>query len=389
MNQSSIPKRSRALSSTLVMVAALLVLPAFSAQFQMGDEIKLTRDEPLYFHDQVFRQGKVGETFQILAHQLETQKVFVSSTDKDGKQIALSVAEAAITTVELDATQLRAQALLAAKAGRYADGLRIVTKGLRKDPDEPALKRAFKQIAQLQTLAQEVDHAKAAQEPIHAEAARIRRNAAVADRPNPFNSADTSGRDNAKQMRAEADQSVKTAQVAVTTAQTAYEVALRTAIGDESNGHAAGSRVSGVDYRNDPAVVPEELLREKSRPPSYEQTVEFINAKLTNVAGQKLWFGKKAQKMILYNNNYDELVVFNPAEANPAVKYSKEGGRVTISTSSGKKTFCAITGTSASGPTITETNTFGVVCVDAIDTEKVANALRHLIEMFGGKEDLF
>ena len=222
MNHRSVLKRSP-ISPSAFFLVVVLAFPAFAAQFQQGDEIKLTRDEPLYFRDQIFRQAKSGETFSVLAHRADAKKVFVRGTDKGGKQIALSISETAVAAAPLAAAKLQAEAISAAKARRYADGLQLVERALRSDPAEPVLQQTFQAITQLQTAAQALDRAKADQRLVGVEAARKRKNADTADRPNPLNPRDTSGQERAKQMRADASQTETIAAAAVRSAQDAWE----------------------------------------------------------------------------------------------------------------------------------------------------------------------
>lgn len=85
-------------------------------------------------------------------------------------------------------------------------------------------------------------------------------------------------------------------------------------------------------------------------------------------------------------------MIFDPALANPAVKYTTtsraDAWLVKVSTSAGKDSFRVVT-PSKSAPIVREVGTFDLRCTDQIDCEKVAKAMRHLIEMFDGKEDPF
>lgn len=89
-------------SRWLLVIAALIAALSSTnraANYSQGDEITLSRNEPLLFRDQVFRQGRKGEKFTVLVHRQETKKVFISATDKAGKQIALSVPEDAVAPI--------------------------------------------------------------------------------------------------------------------------------------------------------------------------------------------------------------------------------------------------------------------------------------------------
>ena len=383
MNPKSSHPSSRLL--TLIAVPAILWLTAFAdaADVQEGDQIKLIRNESLLFRDQVFRTAQEGELFTVLAYRPAEKRIFVGATDKEGKEIALSIPEDAIVAVQLDSSELQAQAVAAVKAGRISDSLRLIARGLRSDPTDPALQQTAKAIARLQTAAEAINRTVEAQKPVAVEAARLRKNAAVIDHPNPLDG-NTSGRARAGQMRATADQSETTARVAVENSKKAYEIALQTVLGMEGVNQKLAGETAG--YLNDPAVIPAQFLDGKVPSPGYKETIEFINSKVS-VGGQKLWFGKKTQKMILSSMHARELLVFDPAEANPGVKYTANPPRrdqfeannwVTISTSSGRSTFRAIRG-DFSKPIVEEEKSFRLDCDDAIDAEKVAKAMRHLL----------
>ncbi len=115
--------------------------------------------------------------------------------------------------------------------------------------------------------------------------------------------------------------------------------------------------------------------------PSYADTVEFINAKLKPYG--KIWFGEKAQKMILQEPGV--IVVFDPSKCDPRIKYGMKWDRYCIQfeTSGGGDELLLI-GTwqdsyqKKSNSFVFQTNT------DSSDSERIAKAFRHLIEMFGG-----
>ena len=147
MNPKSSHPSSRLL--TLIAVPAILWLTAFAdaADVQEGDQIKLIRNESLLFRDQVFRTAQEGELFTVLAYRPAEKRIFVGATDKEGKEIALSIPEDAIVAVQLDSSELQAQAVAAVKAGRISDSLRLIARGLRSDPTDPALQQTAKAIA--------------------------------------------------------------------------------------------------------------------------------------------------------------------------------------------------------------------------------------------------
>src|SRR5260221_11226301 len=80
MNHSSTSTRSGISQFALIVLATLLAIPAFAAQFQQGDEIKLTRDEPLDFRYQVSRQAKSGDTFSVSRHRRHTRRALLNGT---------------------------------------------------------------------------------------------------------------------------------------------------------------------------------------------------------------------------------------------------------------------------------------------------------------------
>jgi len=80
----------------LILLSLLFARLAFAAEFSKGDAVTLTRDEPLYFKDSVYRQGSKGETFTVHSHSAEKHKVFVVTKDDKGQPIGLNVNDDAL-----------------------------------------------------------------------------------------------------------------------------------------------------------------------------------------------------------------------------------------------------------------------------------------------------
>ncbi|MEI7819910.1 MAG: hypothetical protein WCK55_03260 [Verrucomicrobiota bacterium] len=170
----------------ILILAFIVAISGISraASCSPGDEITLTRDEPLLFREQVFRQGRKGEKFTVLPHRPDTQKIFVSAKDKAGKQIALSVPEEAVALVPVEVETLRANAVAAAKAGTFPDALRLIDRAIQSVPTDAALFEAKNAIMQLQAAKTSLIQAQTEKARLTAEAAQKRKNAEVIERAN-------------------------------------------------------------------------------------------------------------------------------------------------------------------------------------------------------------
>jgi len=193
----------------LVIAALIAALSSTSraAKYSQGDEITLTRDEPLLFREQVFRRGKAGEKFTVLAHRADTKKVIVSATDKTGKQIALSVPEEAVARVPVDVEKLRTSAVAAARLGKFPDALRLIDQAVRTAPSDAALSQTKNAIMQLQDVSTSLIQAQTEKVRIATEAAQKRKNAEVIERANLQSPRYASNFDRAQpaQLRLQAD----------------------------------------------------------------------------------------------------------------------------------------------------------------------------------------
>jgi hypothetical protein len=224
MNQKSPVQRT---VSRLLLLAFSMVTTVFAsaASFHEGDEIKLTRDESLYFRGQIFRQGMSGETFSVLSHHPEIRKVFVNANDK-GKQIAVSISEDAVTLVLKDTMELRSEAIASARGGQFPEALRLISQAIRSDPQDVRVLQTLMAISNVQTASVELERAKTEQRRILIEGVRVRKNAAVVDRPNPLDPRDTSNHQRAEIMRKSADTADAAAKISVVNGQDAFDSAM-------------------------------------------------------------------------------------------------------------------------------------------------------------------
>jgi hypothetical protein len=361
-----------------LVLTTLLTLPVFAAQFQQGDEIKPTRDESLYFRDHVFRQAKAGETFSVLAHSPDTKKVFVRGTDTDGKQIALAIAEDAIAALPMDVAEVQAEAVAAAKSGRFSDGLHRLEHALRANPTDPSLQTAFKGISQLQVAATTLERAKAVKESVLPEIARKRKNATTANRSNPLDRNDRSGQTRAAQMRADADQTEAIHRASVEHAQKEYDSALA------QLGAAPGSSGAATDDFVEP------ILAVEAPNPTYAETIEFINSRLRK--GAKMGYGKNLQKMIYRDRHYT--YVFDPKDLTPEVKFltsdnpgSPYYGKNVLFQCRGRRQLIEKRGILQ--PETAMVRNFAIRASDEVEMTKLGNAVSHLIRILGGTDEAF
>ncbi|MEP6671425.1 MAG: hypothetical protein ABJF10_19845 [Chthoniobacter sp.] len=119
--------------------------------------------------------------------------------------------------------------------------------------------------------------------------------------------------------------------------------------------------------------------------PNYKETLEFINGKI-KAAGQRMWFGKLTDRMILQSPDHVE--TFDPHTFSTRVKMiadSENGDFVQAECADGQSDVFTVWvgGQSGSSPGIR------LHCSDQLDVKRVATAMAHLIQMFGGKAEAF
>ncbi len=207
---------------------ALWLLLSFSvvaAQFKQGDEVKLTRDEPIYFDKIVYSQGKSGETFTVFQYRQDLKRVFISAQDRVGNQIALSIREDAVVLVPKGSGTLRVEAINAARGGRFTDAMRLIDEAVRSNPVDSSAQEIKTAIAQMLEATLRQERVTSEQKRITAEAQRLRENASVTERPSRLDPRNRSGQDRAKALRAQADSFEKSAHSLSPAAQQSVEVA--------------------------------------------------------------------------------------------------------------------------------------------------------------------
>ena len=136
--------------------------------------------------------------------------------------------------------------------------------------------------------------------------------------------------------------------------------------------------------------------------PSYEETIKFINSGI--LLGQKLGFSEKAQKMVLQDKISNAL--FDPTDLNPDVKYGPNGpadyglgyyvlaqctNRVPKVISRKRQKNVGERDGVNEAVVSKPRHAYQIYfrCRDSVDAEKLARAISHLINMFGGKPDPF
>lgn len=83
-----------------VLIGVLIASLCADAEFSKGEVIELTQDAPLLFKQVATRLGKKGERFTVLLDQPAEHRVYVLSRDAKGQEIALSVAEDSVASVQ-------------------------------------------------------------------------------------------------------------------------------------------------------------------------------------------------------------------------------------------------------------------------------------------------
>lgn len=94
--------------------------------FQLMDEVVLTKEAQLSFKNQPYRMGKPGEVATVLQIQPAAKTVFLMVTRQDGTVIAVSVAQDAVRRAYRPRFSPAEATLLAAACGRYLLNGRVV-----------------------------------------------------------------------------------------------------------------------------------------------------------------------------------------------------------------------------------------------------------------------
>lgn len=441
--ETSAPQQIRPSTSVLAALVTAVLLATPASAFQPGERVKLTRDEPLNFTDHKLRDGKAGEEFSVLADQAALKKVFVSTTDTSGRQIAVWAPADAFVVVPLDMAKVRADAIAAAKAGKFADATQVLARAITSSPKDPDLLRLRDSLSAVQNASKLLATAKDNVKRASQTAAQKRKNAATVDRPNPLNPGDTSNQARAAKMKEEADQMEAAAKVAMAEAEGRWKTSLAsldsgqpsggsTAISppdritvqpgielsesqraqmakQETSDAAAAQRTDALfaklwsqqPVNADRFVEPR--LPTSGGAPSYADTLEFINGKLGGFA--TMGFGEKTRKMIL-RFTPGETAVFDPADLNQEVRYGKR--TVTYGPDSREEGYVLLQvrnsapkievhqpiqeANGALDPQVVTSSDLKVGQLgnlNPLDAEKLATAFAHLIGMFGGKKEAF
>lgn len=60
-------------------------------EYHAGEHVSLTEDTPLFFNLQIYRKGLKGEVFKVLYYKAETNRLWVSAKDANGREIGLNL----------------------------------------------------------------------------------------------------------------------------------------------------------------------------------------------------------------------------------------------------------------------------------------------------------
>lgn len=229
-------------SSLLLTLLASQAVLAAHAQFAAGDQVKLVRDEELQFKGAKYRIGKAGETFNVIDYRPQFNKVFILSKDAAGKDFALSVSDTAVTVLPKDGTALDLRAIDAMRAGKFDDARTFFEQAAQADPAHQFHSKLGAQAVALGKAVLQLGTANAEAKQLAPELDRRRRNANVADRPNPL-MRDNSNQVRASGMRAEADRMEERAKQAIEAGQRRFEGELKAAgeLSEELQTHGAYS----------------------------------------------------------------------------------------------------------------------------------------------------
>ena len=123
----------------------------------------------------------------------------------------------------------------------------------------------------------------------------------------------------------------------------------------------------------------------KATSPSYAETLDFINGKLSE-AGWSMKYGTNSKKFIIIHSSGAYFVDF--ATLSAGIKYTTVGAffKVTLEAAGARN---PIQNIAMNGQAEDAVTSIDVPCKDKFDSEKLAKAFRHLILMAGGKDDPF
>jgi hypothetical protein len=231
--------------------------------FEKDMEVRLLRDEPLYFKSQVHRSAKQGETFTVLAHQPGSGKVFIAADRKEGR-IALSVAEGALERVVPGPETVIKEIAEAYERGEIAKAADLAMRAAQMDPQRKTYANLAEHLRALGSGTAEIAKTKAAATESLQKAAQLRRNAAVIDRPNRLVPSDNSGPTRAAAMRSQAEALEETAKKQVADLEMRTTTA-RTEIRQLLSGGQDGGRSwkSATDLREWSTLMKDESDRER------------------------------------------------------------------------------------------------------------------------------
>ncbi len=226
-SQSFVPGINRIICRWVALAVCVIGPQAAHAQFAAEDQVRLRKDEPLYFKDGVFRTGKAGETFQVLMYDAAHGRVFLGAIGSDGKTFALNCSDQALEPMPKDYWALVRQGIRTMQQTDMA-GARALF--VRASTAEQIEKTAFNLALHCEALDKaraDLAAARAFAQRTQVEVTRILKNAQVTDRPNRL----LGGNDNqiraeemrttAMKLKEQAEQSIRQAETALAEAVTA------------------------------------------------------------------------------------------------------------------------------------------------------------------------
>ena len=196
---------------TCFVLAAVLLCPvlakrADAAAFEKDDQVILMREEPLRLYQAVKANGRKGQVFTVAAYTPSDHRVYVLYKDATGRSAGLNVAEDAVFLLPGRGEASFRQGLNDLKAGRWADASRDLAAAAAANPNE----RIYTDVkSDADTLIQcllTVQQAQAARDQASAVSRQKRHNAGMADRVNPLDPTDFSGKSRAADERTAAQQ---------------------------------------------------------------------------------------------------------------------------------------------------------------------------------------
>lgn len=194
---------------------------AVAANFNTGDDVRIIRQATLTFNGKPFKEVQPGGTFKVAASRPAEKRIYLQIKDATGKAIAVAVEDDAVVRVSLSE-----RAIEAARTGNPKEALSLIQAARKTEPTNSDLARISGIIFEVANATENLKAAAQQQSLAMARVVQLEKNAKVANSPNALDSNDTSYRQRAAKILAEAETLRKAAENMVPSAKAKYETSI-------------------------------------------------------------------------------------------------------------------------------------------------------------------